>query len=187
MIIASIVPLIIAPVVCFPLVIFSNRSKRYAASLEAAMAKLNEQKQQQAQMFAIIGHELRTPLSSMKMMEEVMGMLNIGEYGANICESTDAVLNIVDDSRSVINPDKVHLAQAVVDSPFDVMTRTLGSLEGLYQQEGVKVRSTSNQLSHSLCKFNAQALRQKITNLTKNAAIHADAETVWVDLQAQPN
>jgi hypothetical protein len=45
------VHLIIAPVVCFPLVIFSNRSKRYAASLEAAMAKLNEQKQQQAQMF----------------------------------------------------------------------------------------------------------------------------------------
>jgi len=148
---------------------------------------INEQSRKQTQMFSIIGHELRTPLSSMKMMEEAMGLRNIGEYGANICESTDAVLNIVDDLRTVINPDKAHQAQAVVDSPFDVLSRTTRSLEGLYEQEGVEVIVSSNQLSHSLCKFNAQALRQKITNLTKNAAIHADAETVWVDLQAQPN
>jgi len=74
----------------------------------------------------------------------------------------------------------------VVDSPFDVLSRTTRSLEGLYEQQGVEVVVSSNQLSHSLCKFNAQALRQKITNLTKNAAIHADADTVWVDLQAQP-
>ena len=148
---------------------------------------INEQSRKQTQMFSIIGHELRTPLSSMKMMEEAMGLRNIGEYGANICESTDAVLNIVDDLRTVINPDKAHQAQAVVDSPFDVLSRTTRSLEGLYEQEGVEVIVSSNQLSHSLCKFHAQALRQKITNLTKNAAIHADAETVWVDLQAQPN
>jgi len=156
-------------------------------ALETAVKALNDKNEKQAQMFSIIGHELRTPLSSMKMMEEAMGLRNIGEYGANICESTDAVLNIVDDLRTVINPDKTHEAQAVVDSPFDVLSRTTRSLGGLYEQQGVEVVVSSNQLAHSLCKFNAQALRQKITNLTKNAAIHADAETVWVDLQAQPN
>ena len=153
--------------------------------IERQLAQINEQQQKQAQMFSIIGHELRTPLSSMKMMEDAMGLRDIGEYGANICDSTDAVLNIVDDLRTVINPDKAHQAQAVVDSPFDVLSRTTSSLEGLYEQQGVEVIVSSNQLSHSLCKFNAQALRQKITNLTKNAAIHADADTVWVDLQAQ--
>jgi signal transduction histidine kinase/ActR/RegA family two-component response regulator len=154
--------------------------------IQQQLALINEQSQKQTQMFSIIGHELRTPLSSMKMMEEAMDLRNIGEYGANICESTDAVLNIVDDLRTVINPDKAHQAQAVVDSPFDVLSRTTRSLEGLYEQQGVEVVVSSNQLSHSLCKFNAQALRQKITNLTKNAAIHADADKVWVDLQAQP-
>ncbi|NVK01074.1 MAG: response regulator, partial [Oceanospirillaceae bacterium] len=155
-------------------------------SLELANKELKDRSEKQAQIFSIIGHELRTPLASIKMMEDAMGLRNIGEYGANICDSTDAVLNIVDDLRTVINPEKVHQAQAVVDSPFDVLSRTIGSLEGLYLQHNVDVKVTSNQLSHSLCKFNAQALRQKITNLTKNAAIHADADRVWVDLQAQP-
>jgi len=162
-------------------------SQQHEAELQALVDELQVRREKQAQIFSIIGHELRTPLSSMKMMEEAMELRNIGGYGANICESTDAVLNIVDDLRTVINPDKAHLAQAVVESPFDVLTRTTKSLEGLYEQQGVEVIVTSNQLAHSLCKFNAQALRQKITNLTKNAAIHADADTVWVDLQAQPN
>jgi len=156
-------------------------------ALADALDALDQKQQKQTQMFSIIGHELRTPLSSMKMMQDAMGLRSIGEYGANICDSTDAVLNIVDDLRTVINPDKAHQAQAVVDSPFDVLSRTTRSLEGLYEQQGVEVVVSSNQLSHSLSKFNAQALRQKITNLTKNAAIHADADTVWVDLQAQPN
>jgi len=161
-------------------------SQRHEGELKVLVDELQLRKDKQAQIFAIIGHELRTPLSSMKMMEDAMGLRNIGEYGANICDSTDVVLNIVDDLRTVINPDKAHEAQAVVDSPFDVLSRTTRSLEGLYEQQGVEVVVSSNQLSHSLCKFNAQALRQKITNLTKNAAIHAEADTVWVDLQAQP-
>jgi len=155
-------------------------------ALETAVKALNDKNENQAQMFSIIGHELRTPLSSIKMMEEAMNLRNIGEYGSNICDATDAVLNIVDDLRTVINPDKAHEAQRVADSPFDVLSRTTKSLEGLYEQQGVEVYISSNQLAKSLCQFNAQALRQKITNLTKNAAIHADAEKVWVDLQAQP-
>jgi len=147
---------------------------------------LSRSRERQSQMCSIVGHELRTPLSSMKMMEDAMGLKDIGEYGRNICDSTDSLLAIVDDLRTVINPEKAHQAAAVVDSPFDVLTRTTLSLEGLYAQQGVNVKVSSDQLSHSLCKFNAQALRQKITNLTKNAAIHADADTVWVDLQAQP-
>ena len=164
----------------------NDESQERQAKLELVNKELSEKSKKQEQMFAIIGHELRTPLSSMKMMEDAMELRNIGEYGANICDSTDAVLNIVDDLRTVINPDKVHEAQAVVDSPFDVLNRTTRSLEGLYEQQGVEVILSSNQLSHSLCMFNAQALRQKITNLTKNAAIHADADRIWVDLQAQP-
>lgn len=153
--------------------------------IQQQLSLINEQNQKQAQMFSVIGHELRTPLSSMKMMEDAMDLRNIGEYGVSICESTDAVLNIVDDLRTIINPEKARQAQAVVDSPFYVLSRTTRSLEGLYEQEGVDVQVTADQLSHSLCKFNAQALRQMITNLNKNAAIHADADRVWVDLQAQ--
>lgn len=155
------------------------------AEAQQQLSLINEQSQKQAQMFSVIGHELRTPLSSMKMMEDAMDLRNIGEYGVSICESTDAVLNIVDDLRTIINPEKARQAQAVVDSPFYVLSRTTRSLEGLYEQEGVDVQVTADQLSHSLCKFNAQALRQMITNLNKNAAIHADADRVWVDLQAQ--
>jgi len=160
--------------------------ENFVAELAESESKLIAQSQQQAQLFSIIGHELRTPLSSMKMMEDAMGLRNIGEYGANICDSTDSVLNIVDDLRTVVNPDRAHEARVVVDSPFDVLSRTMKSLEGLYDQQGVEVHVASNQLAHSLCKFNAQALRQKITNLTKNAAIHAEADRIWVDLQAQP-
>lgn len=128
--------------------------------LEQSVAQLNDRKEKQAQLFSIIGHELRTPLFSMKMMEEAMDLRNMGEYGSNICDSTDAVLSIVDDLRTVINPDKAHQAQAEVDSSFDVLSRTTRSLEGLYEEQGVDVVVSSNQLSHTLCKFNAQALRR---------------------------
>lgn len=155
-------------------------------NLSKALADLEERREKQLQLFSIISHELRTPLASMKMMQDAMELRDIGEYGSNLCDTTNSLLSIVDDLRTVINPEKAHQAAAVVDSPYDVLTRTTQSLEGLYAQQGVDVKVSSDQLSHSLCKFNAQALRQKITNLTKNAAIHADADTVWVDLQAQP-
>ena len=121
----------------------------------------------------------------MKMMQDAMGLRAVGEYSQNICESTDAVLSIVDDLRTVINPEQVHQAAAVVESPFDIISRTTKSLEGLYAEHGVEVRVFGDQLSHSRCKFNAQALRQKITNLTKNAALHAEADTIWVNLRAE--
>ena len=146
--------------------------------------ELLDKQQKQNQLFAIIGHELRTPLASLKMMQDAMDLRQAGDFGPNICDTTDNLLNIVDDLRSVINPDQAHQSQVVVDSPFDVVMRTTKSLEGLYAERSVNVQVFSNQLSHTGCLFNAQALRQIITNLTKNAAIHAEANTVWVDLKA---
>ena len=146
--------------------------------------ELTDKQQKQSQLFAIIGHELRTPLASLKMMQDSMNLRQAGDFGPNICDTTDNLLNIVNDLRSVINPDEAHQSQAVVDSPYDVVMRTTKSLEGLYAERSVNLQVSSNQLSNTGCLFNAQALRQIITNLTKNAAIHAEANTVWVDLKA---
>lgn len=159
-------------------------TQKHERQLQALVDELRTRKEKQAQIFSIIGHELRTPLSAMKMMQDAMNLRGLGGYAPNICDSTDAVLSIIDDLRTVINPDKAHEAATVIESPHDVVTRTLSSLEGLFKQHNLEVKIVTNQDSHAPHRFNAQALRQVVTNLTKNAALHAGARSMHVSLEA---
>lgn len=150
--------------------------------LQKALEELQLKNEKQRELFAIIGHELRTPLASMSMMQDEMELQNIEPYGRSLVDSTAALLSILDDLRTVVNPERVKAIAAVTDSPRKVVERTLAALGGLLLEHKKELHLTLGDNTDHICLFHAQALRQITTNLVKNAVIHSGGSEIWVGL-----
>ena len=154
------------------------------AELERTIEELAERRVRQNEMFAIIAHELRTPLSAIKMMQEEQSLKTLEPFGQSIVDATDSVISILDDLRSVVNPDLAMSQSAVLDQPDSVVNRSLTPLRTLLKQKGLEVHYASNTAAGEYHLFNAQALRQITSNLVKNAALHSGASELSVSLSA---
>lgn len=95
---------------------------------EAARKALSDRQEKQSQVFSIIGHELRTPLASIRMMYDEIELKRFEPYGPQIIQSHDAVMSILDDLKIVTQPDKVRENKKSIDTPSMIAERTVGSL-----------------------------------------------------------
>ena len=158
--------------------------KTKQAELEKLVAELNDRRIKQNHMFAIIAHELRTPLSAIKMMQDEQSMASIEPYGQAIVDATDSLLSTLDDLRTVVNPDLAVSRESAVDRPDKVVKRAITPLETFLKNRGVNLHFNFDSPSSNYYLFNAQALRQVTVNLVKNAALHAGATELWVGITA---
>ena len=146
---------------------------------------VEEARERQSRLFAIIGHELRTPIATLKMMLEEQGVYELPPYGKQTEETMKHTLSVLDDLRSVTQPQQqVHSETPA--SPYEQLEQTLGSLGGLLQAHNIRPHFLSNPASQTLCLLDRQSLRQMITNLIKNAAVHSGASELWLTLEAEP-
>lgn len=152
---------------------------------EAAKQELEDRREKQAQMFSIIGHELRTPLASIKMMQDEMQLNALKPYGANICDSTQLVLELLDDLRIVTQPEQIKGKAEQIDTPLRVVESTLNSLSSWLKPHHFNVELSANTAAETPTRFATAALRQITSNLVKNAAIHSQGTTIWVELAAE--
>ena len=152
---------------------------------EEAKKELEKRREKQAELFSIIGHELRTPLASMKMMQDEMQLDAIAPYGANICDSTQLVLELLDDLRIVTQPDHLKTKTEQLDSPLRVITSTVNSLSSWLKPHNFVVNLNANKAAETPTLFATAALRQITSNLVKNAAIHSQGTTMWVEVAAE--
>jgi len=155
--------------------------------LEKLVAELRERRIKQNHMFAIIAHELRTPLSAIKMMQDEQDIASIKPYGQAIVDATKSLLSTLDDMRSVVNPELVVTRDATVDRLDEIVKKAISPHETLLNLHGINLHLGSDSLSSHYYRFNAQALRQITSNLVKNAALHANATDIWVDLSTTQN
>lgn len=148
--------------------------------LTRANARLSELLERQRSMFAVIGHELRTPVASIEMLANDTDLSDAEKIDL-VSGISKGLLGVLEDLRTVIAPERVKESQIVVDYPSVVIKRALVPLSGLLQERSVQLHLDlpSDQMQ---CRFNAQALRQLVTNLVKNAAIHADGQNIYVAL-----
>ena len=147
--------------------------------------RLVERSARQAEIFAVIGHELRTPLAALQMMASDMYLSSIQPHGADMEASINSLLSILDDMRVIVSPDQAKKLSNVLDAPSLVIERVIRTLASVTKEHDLNVHFYANKLAQHKVIFKAQALQQLITNLLKNAAIHSHASDVWVDLKGK--
>ena len=153
------------------------------AQLEQALKELEQRRDRQAQMFSIIGHELRTPLASIRMMYDALNLEQQQPYGAQIVQTHDSVMEILNDLRVVVQPERAKEQNISVDNPAHAVERTLGSMREWLATQGFVSHLSYDLRATTSVELNAGALRQIITNLVKNAAIHSGGTDGWVTLK----
>lgn len=152
--------------------------------LAAANTELSQTLERQREMFAVIGHELRTPVASIDMLlqdEETTSDQKLDM----ISEITRGLLGVLDDLRVVVSPERVLKVSNEAVSPRKLIMRTLGPMTGLLEKGGLKLNLDLEE-SAEQCEFNAQALRRLVNNLVKNAVVHAQASNIWIQLRRSP-
>ena len=164
----------------------SSRALAQAREHEALRA-LQRKDQAQAQMFAIIGHELRTPAAALSMMLEEMSE-STGSPDKAVLQSTAAhLLGVLDDMRLVVNPEQ--------NLPVKLETFIPGQLLELLQaQVAPLLRSKRIQLSLALGAEAGRALvsdtrrlRIALLNLIRNACLHSGGRCIRVSFDAGPD
>jgi len=146
---------------------------------ERLESTLNKQKE----MFAIIGHELRTPVATIKMLT-VESSWQDADKLIQINEISDNLLHVLEDLRVVISPERaLEAKKSEKDSPVEVVTRALSSIEWIVHKKGMNLKFSMPAKSDDLFSFHVQPLRQIVTNLVKNAALHSGGSQLIVSLE----
>lgn len=147
-----------------------------------AREKLEVTLDKQKEMFAIIGHELRTPVATVNMLTTDAGWEERDKL-STINEISGNLLHVLEDLRVVVSPERALAAKkAERDDPVRVVTRALSPLEGLVRDKGLTLQLLMPEKSPELFSFHTQALRQSVTNLVKNAAVHSGGSKIVVNL-----
>lgn len=159
-------------------VIDITRRKIAEDRLRAEVAK-------QEQLFAIIGHELRTPASALKMLIEDQRISELEPHGGVIAETAEHLLRVLDDMRIVTQPERVLESPEVKGSVPAMIQRSLPLLGRLLVEQGLSVYIEASEQSHSHCVVREQLLRQIALNIVKNAALHAHATAMRIGIEAE--
>ena len=153
----------------------ANRTTELLHVMESTLTK-------QKELFAIVGHELRTPVATIKMLtkdssiKDRDGLVQIGEI-------SDGLLQVLEDMRVVISPERALESRPVVENPYYLVQRALNSLKVIVTDRGMTLSMDGVQRTAASYKLHAQALRQAVTNLVKNSALHSGGTDIQVSFE----
>jgi signal transduction histidine kinase/ActR/RegA family two-component response regulator len=153
-------------------------------NVEASAKKLLAEQERQKQMYAVIGHELRTPAASLQMMLDDLEegeSLDSALVGSNI----EHLLGVIDTLRAVAQPERMAQAafkEVVMD---ELLTDQVANLSGLAERSGVKLTSELSNLKSEPVYVQSQLLRQVTANLIKNAIIHSGGDSVHLSANGE--
>jgi signal transduction histidine kinase len=149
--------------------------------LKRALAFTEQSKQREADVFAILGHEIRTPISIIMMELENTDSVNLNRIRANV----EHTLSLIDDMSLVarigsgrdLKIDSVDLG--------DLFNGLVASYRQHAYAHGIRL---VDQLEFGVIKVKAseKALRQIASNLMRNAIVHSRCKTLSISANVQP-
>ena len=104
------------------------------------------------------------------------GLVQIGEI-------SDGLLQVLEDMRVVISPERALESRPVVENPYYLVQRALNSLKVIVTDRGMTLSMDGVQRTAASYKLHAQALRQAVTNLVKNSALHSGGTDIQVSFE----
>lgn len=143
--------------------------------------------EKQKEMFAIIGHELRTPVAAINMLAKD-DQQSDAEKVQQIVEISANLLHVLEDVRVAAAPERALESRPVNDNPFRVIRSALSPLVPLARLKEKSIELILHSEADLSYLFHAQPLRQAVTNLVKNAAIHSCGSKIVVSFKLEePN
>ena len=135
--------------------------------------------ERQRSMFAILGHELRTPTVAINMLtQDRSSPANL--ILDQIHDVSESLLTVLEDLRVVIAPERAAEYQLESTCPKSVIERAIRPLAPIVHREGL-ILEFASQIPESNYVIYQQLLRQSVTNLVKNAAVHSKGTQVRVN------
>ena len=171
----------------------SGELREIAAQRQAALESLERRQQAQQQMFAVIGHELRTPAATLSMLldsqraELTDEEVRVLPYAKDIDATAKHLMDVLDDLRAVVEPQSINFRTRNNATPLDVVEGCLTPLRDLLKTANLWVQINSVQGAAEPFSFDAKGMRQIITNLVKNAASHSGASELKLGLLLELN
>ena len=146
--------------------------------LRFALEELKAKQEQQKQFFAVVGHELRTPIASINMLlqDESIPKAEVDLY---LKSTASNLLNVLEDLRFIGEPQK-RVVQYKNANPKSIIQGVCASLQGLLLERQQQLTLHLNKSAQ--CVLPVQAIRQICTNLIKNASIHSGGHQITVSL-----
>ena len=171
----------------------SDELEQLAKERQVALEALERRQQAQQQMFAVIGHELRTPAAALSMMldsqREALANDEIETlpYARDINATAKHLMDVLDDLRAVVEPESINFRSYDNAIPLDVIEGCLMLLRDRLKTANLWVQLNSVQGAAEPFSFDTKGLRQIITNLVKNAAVHSGASELKLGLALKLN
>ena len=150
------------------------------AEMDIARKDLETRADRERQMFAVIGHELRTPAANIKMLlDEIQGDSQTSDI-KTLNEQVEHLLDVLDDVRILVNPDRVYDSKTRPVNLRELVARAIASLAPLTQDYGLAVSFAADEGADLEYSANPQLLRQLTMNLVRNACFHSKGSTLTV-------
>jgi len=173
--------------------------KRRQRELETARKKAEEYAKMKSELFAVMSHEMRTPLTVMSAYAQ-FAVEQITESGANeqtladlatISEEAKRLAEMADGTLKIFMPisemdDTGRLQKKLQVNMFDLSLRLVRLFEPVALRKGMKLSAFIKDKIPMIL-GDADALAQLLWNLLQNVIIHSEARTITFSVEAEGN
>jgi signal transduction histidine kinase len=173
LIIAILMPFVLAPLGAIPAFNLVVRLRHQEQDLRQAIEK-------QKFLFALVGHELRSPVAAINMLSAEEGS-EWAESKEDVHELSENLMDILEDLRVVLAPENAFNHSVVEAVPQEVVERSLKVLQHTASKNGIELEWQLGNSGGETYQFSAKSLRQVLNNLVKNSAIHSGGSLITVN------
>lgn len=142
-----------------------------------------ENEQKRNDLYGMVAHELRTPVSAISMMTEDPDFSDFGKFSKDIHRAARDLMFTLDDMRLLINPDLKRPVRIEQFNFEDVTTAVGYSVAGVVARSGFSFNSFNavpETLINETMETDLYRLKVALTNLIKNACLHSEGSQVWI-------
>lgn len=160
-----------------------NEVEHRTKELTQAKASAEEALVRESEVFAIIGHEIRTPLAVIKMMIDQQGSrADINQ----ISEQVNHTLSLVEDMSLVARIGGGRDSEMVTIDLEQQFKAIVKPFVAMAASAGIELIYNSISPANLKTRIPLKAFRQVLTNLVKNAILHSDGKHIEVSLSLDP-
>lgn len=150
------------------------------ASLSATLLHLEQENEKRNQLYGMIAHELRTPVSSINMIAYDSD-LNWTEHRNDIQQHSDILLDTLNDMRMLINPNierENRIAPFKLRELVDYVTKANNSIVTSTNFTMTSTLKVDSSLKDQIFTSDIYRIRTAISNLIRNACLHSEGSTI---------
>lgn len=142
---------------------------------------------QRSQAFAYLAHELRTPVATIAMTIDADSEYAATSNGKVIKAATEQTLSIMEDLRTVLSPDTDTYALRVPIELRSLVNELIAISRPQLDVRNIQTHVNAAGLPAGEVWLTAseRAIRQILTNLLKNVAVHSRANNAWISVHLE--